>query len=78
LKLPDSSSGGEVPPIAKGFAEGPRSQGALAEDRERIQIYKRIEKEFSEGPNPLWGLIDQIDLTFTKSVNIFSLRQPPS
>ena len=79
LKLPDSNSGGaaaEVPPIAKGFAEGQRSQGALAEDRERIQIYKRIEKEFSEGSNPLWGLIDQIDLTFTKSVNM-RLAHPP-
>jgi len=79
LKLADSSPGGaagEVPPIAKGFAEGQRSQGALAEDRERIQIYKRIEKEFSEGPNPLWGLIDQIDLTFTKSVNM-RLAHPP-
>ena len=74
VKLPGSSSrpGGasEIPPIAKGFAEGNRSQGALAEDRERIAIYKRIEKELSEGPNPLWNLIDQIDLTFTKSVNM--------
>ena len=66
----------EVPPIAKGFAEGIRTQGALAEDRERIAIYKRIEKEFSEGPNPLWSLIDQIDLTFTKSVNM-RLAHPP-
>jgi hypothetical protein len=80
VKLPGSSSNGgagsEVPPIAKGFAEGSRSQGALAEDRERIAIYKRIEKEFSEGPNPLWNLIDQIDLTFTKSVNM-RLAHPP-
>lgn len=67
---------GDVPPIAKGFAEGNRSQGAIAEDRERIAIYKRIEKEFSEGPNPLWSLLDQIDLTFTKSVNM-RLVQPP-
>lgn len=74
VKLPGSGSspGGatDIPPIAKGFAEGNRSQGALAEDRERIVIYKRIERELSEGPNPLWHLIDQIDLTFTKSVNM--------
>lgn len=80
VKLPGSSStpegGSEVPPIAKGFAEGNRSQGALAEDRERIAIYKRIEKEFSEGPNPVWNLIDQIDLSFTKSVNM-RLAHPP-
>ena len=47
-----------------------------AEDRERIVIYKQIEREFSEGPNPLWNLIDQIDLTFTKDVNM-RLAHPP-
>jgi len=66
----------EVPPIAKGFAEGNRSQSSIAEDRERIVIYKQIEREFSEGPNPLWNLIDQIDLTFTKDVNM-RLAHPP-
>lgn len=77
VKLPGSSSKpGEVPPIAKGFAEGNRSQAAIAEDRERVVIYKRIEREFSEGANPLWNLIDQIDLTFTKSVNM-RLAHPP-
>jgi len=60
----------EIPPIAKGFAEGNRLQAALVEDRERIAIYKQIEKEFSEGPNDLWSLIDQIDLTFTRDVNM--------
>lgn len=70
------SSSTEVPPVAKGFAEGNRSQAAIAEDRERIALYKRIEQEFSEGPNPLWNLIDQIDLSFTKSVNM-RLAHPP-
>ena len=74
VKRPGSSSkpgtASEVPPIAKGFAEGNRSQAAIAEDRERIVIYKQIEREFSEGPSPLWNLIDQIDLTFTKDVNM--------
>jgi cell division septal protein FtsQ len=65
---PDAAGG--IPPIAKGFAEGNRSQGALAEDRERIAIYKQIERDFSEGPNPMWSLIDQIDLTFTKDINM--------
>jgi len=80
VKIPASVSKpgaqGEVPPIAKGFAEGNRSQAALAEDRDRIAIYKRIEREFSEGPNPIWNLVDQIDLTFTKSVNM-RLAHPP-
>jgi hypothetical protein len=66
----------EIPPIAKGFAEGNRSQAALVEDRERITIYKQIEKEFREGPNDLWNLIDQIDLTFTRDVNM-RLARPP-
>jgi POTRA domain-containing FtsQ-type protein len=60
----------EIPPIAKGFAEGNRSQAAIAEDRERIAIYKQIEREFSDSSPPLWSLIDQIDLTFTRDVNI--------
>jgi len=60
----------EIPPIAKGFAEGNRSQAALAEDRERIALYKQIEREFNEASSSLWGLIDQIDLTFIKDVNI--------
>jgi hypothetical protein len=77
--LPSSSKSGsaaEIPPIAKGFAEGNRSQGAIAEDRERIALYKQLEQEFSEAPNPIWSLIDQIDLTFTKSVNM-RLAHPP-
>ena len=60
----------DVPPIVKGFAENNRSQSAVAEDHERVAIYKQIEREFGEGPNPIWNLIDQIDLTFTKDVNL--------
>jgi POTRA domain, FtsQ-type len=74
-----SSKAGEaqnIPPIARGFSESNRSQAAIAEDRERIAVYKQIESEFSEGPNPIWGLIDQIDLTFTRDVNM-RLAHPP-
>jgi POTRA domain, FtsQ-type len=66
----------EIPPIAKGFAEGKRSQSAIAEDRERIALFKQIEREFSEGSNPIWNLIDQIDLSFVKDVNL-RLAHPP-
>jgi hypothetical protein len=71
-RLTSSKSGDaqEIPPIAKGFAEGSRTQAAIAEDRERIALYKQIEREFSEGPNPIWSLVDQIDLTFIKDVNL--------
>jgi hypothetical protein len=80
VKLPGSSSktgdASEIPPIAKGFGEGTRSQAAIAEDRERIAIYKQIEREFNEEPNSLWSLIDQIDLTFTRDINV-RLAHPP-
>jgi hypothetical protein len=80
VKPPNSTSrtgdASEIPPIAKGFAEGNRSQAAIAEDRERVAIYKQIEREFSEGSNPLWSLIDQIDLTFTRDINV-RLAHPP-
>lgn len=80
VKLPGSAStpgeSSEIPPIAKGFTEGARSQSAIAEDRERITIYKQIEREFKEEPNPLWSLIDQIDLTFTRDINV-RLAHPP-
>jgi cell division septal protein FtsQ len=60
----------DIPPIVKGFAESNRSQAAIAEDHERVAIYKQIEREFKEEPNPIWSLIDEIDLTFTKDVNL--------
>lgn len=66
----------EIPPVARGFSEGTRTQAAIAEDRERIAVFKQIENEFRESPNPLWNLIDQIDLTFTRDVNL-RLAHPP-
>jgi hypothetical protein len=59
-----------VPPIARGFTEGTRTPAGIAEDRERIAVYRQIEQEFSEDPNPKWGLVDEIDLSFTKDVNL--------
>jgi len=73
---PKTGEAREIPPVAKGFAEGNRTQSAMAEDRERIAVFKLIEREFREGPNPLWNLIDQIDLTFTRDVNL-RLAHPP-
>jgi hypothetical protein len=65
----------EIPPIAKGFAEGNRSQAAINEDRERIALYQRIKREFSEGETPVWSHLDEIDLDSTKDVNL-SLARP--
>ena len=70
-----SGEGLDIPPLAKGFAEGNRSQAALNEDRERIALYKKIEREFSEEPNPVWELLDEIDLTSTQRVNL-SIKRP--
>ena len=65
-----AGEGHEIPPIAKGFSEETRSQAAISENRERIALYKQIEREFSEAPNPVWNLVDEVDLTFTKDVNL--------
>ena len=65
----------EIPPIAKGFEEGNRSQAAMNADRERIAVYKKLQTELSEGAAPLWNLLDEIDLRDVKDVNV-SLARP--
>jgi hypothetical protein len=70
-----AGEGPDIPPLAKGFAEGNRSQAAMSEDRERVALYKKLEREFSEGPSPIWGLVDEIDLASTRDVNL-SLARP--
>ena len=65
-----------IPPIARGFTEGARTPATQAEDRERIALYKQIESEFKAEPEPVWNLIDEIDLTTTRYVNM-RLATPP-
>jgi hypothetical protein len=65
----------EVPPIAKGFEDGNRSQAAVNADRERIAVYKKLESELGDGASSLWNLIDEIDLRDVKDVNL-SLARP--
>jgi cell division septal protein FtsQ len=65
----------EVPPIAKGFEDGNRSQAAVNADRERIAVYKKLERELGDGASSLWNLIDEIDLRDVKDVNL-SLARP--
>jgi hypothetical protein len=78
VELGDSSifASAETPPIARGLSEGARSAAAVADDRERIAVYKQIESEFKQGPDPVWNFIDEIDLTFIKNVNL-RLTSPP-
>ena len=64
----------EVPPIAKGFEDGNRSQTAVNADRERIAVYKKLQSELSEGATPLWNLLDEIDLRDVRDVNLSMAR----
>ena len=68
--LSDVRHDSEVPPILKGFAEGSRSAASISDDQERIALFKKIEREFKEGDKNLWDLIDEIDLSFPRRVNI--------
>jgi hypothetical protein len=74
----EAKSGGasEIPPIARGFSEGARSAAAAAEDRERIELYKQIKRELGEGEVSLWNLVDEVDLTFPRNVNIRLAASP--
>jgi hypothetical protein len=65
----------KVPPTATGFAEGNLTSGAIAENRERVAIYKKIEKEFTS-EDSLWDLVDEIDLASPKYVNLQLLNSP--
>lgn len=79
----DSSGSGEnageaseIPPIARGFSEGSRSSASVAEDRERIELYRQIKRELSAGEVSLWNLVDEVDITFPRNVNIRLAASP--
>ena len=59
----------KVPPPAIGFAEGVLTSGARSENRDRIALYKQIEREFAAGET-LWNKVDEIDLSSTKYVHV--------
>jgi cell division protein FtsQ len=65
----------KIPPTATGFAEGTLTAGALAENRERVAIYKKIEQEFTS-EDSLWDMVDEIDLSSPKYVNLQLLNSP--
>ena len=71
VKLPSG-----IPPVVKGFSEGPRTQLAIADDRERIAVYRQLEEDFSREPGSIWSLIDEIDLSLPKDVDIHLIRPP--
>jgi hypothetical protein len=61
---------GGLPPLAKGFSEGNRTQAAVAEDKERVALYKKLQDQFSQGPDAIWERLDQIDFTYVPDVSI--------
>ncbi|MBI3650205.1 MAG: FtsQ-type POTRA domain-containing protein [Acidobacteria bacterium] len=65
----------KVPPTATGFAEGTLTAGAVAENRERVALYKKIEQELT-GEDSLWDMVDEIDLSSPKYVNLQLLNSP--
>jgi cell division septal protein FtsQ len=72
----DVKHGADVPPILKGFTEGNRSPAAINDDQERILLYKKIEREMKGADQPLWDLIDEIDLSFPMRVNLRLANSP--
>ncbi len=64
------SASGPLPPVARGFSEAAPTPGAVADNRERIAIYRQIQKEFSQEPGSVLNMVDEIDLTYTKDVNL--------
>lgn len=66
----------DIPPVAKGFSEDDRSPIDQAANRERIALYKQIQRELSEGRDPKWNLLDQIDLEYAPDVNLHLARPP--
>jgi hypothetical protein len=76
----EAVSPGNLPPVAKGFSfglsHGNRTPTELLEDKERVEVYKEIERELNRGPRPLWNLIDQIDLNIVKDVHVYVATPP--
>jgi len=65
-----------IPPVADGFSEGARTPLSMADDRERIVVYKQLEEEFSREPGSIWHLIDEVDLLLPRDLNIHLIRPP--
>lgn len=71
IKMP-----GGIPPVATGFSDDSTAQGGSPEDKDRIALYKQIEQEFSKEPNPIWNMVDEVDLSFVKDVNVRLINPP--
>jgi hypothetical protein len=74
--LNDFKLGQHAPPVARGFAEGTRSLGAISEDKERIALYEKLEQELGQGSPSLWDAVDEIDLSFVSNVSLRLIRPP--
>ncbi len=72
-KTAASTKQGEInqaPPTATGFNEGTDlSSSAIGENRERIAVYKKVEKELN-AQTSLWHLVDELDLLNPNNVKV--------
>lgn len=60
----------KMPPSAIGFTDGKEASASVNPDnRERVALYKRLEKEFSERDS-LWDYVNEIDLSSLKYINV--------
>ncbi len=72
----DALRDGKTPPLARGFYEDPRTAAMEQEDRERVSLYKRLSRELGADGANVWEQIQELDLTYLKSINV-RLLQPP-
>ncbi|GEM_PF-816573 len=60
----------KMPPSATGFTEtNTTSPAVIADNRERVAVYKRLEQEFSARES-LWDYVNEIDLSSLKYINL--------
>ncbi len=64
----------DVPPLVVGFSSA-TDENARAENRERIEIYKRLIWALDSGPEKYAAQVEEIDLSNLKDVRL-SLRRP--
>jgi len=76
-ELGDTSSvkiSGGLPPPVRGFSEGNRTPAAVADDKDRIALYKKLQEQFTQSQDGIWDRLQEIDLTFPKDVTIRLIR----
>ncbi|HEY6331032.1 MAG TPA: FtsQ-type POTRA domain-containing protein [Blastocatellia bacterium] len=71
-----TGDGATLPPVAKGFSEGSRTPANVADDKNRIALYRKMQHDFSQGPDAIWDRIEDIDLMFVTDVRARLIKPP--